>query len=70
MMFRFIFVMDQKGIVLYLHMRGMGMSLDAIHEDLVRLRVRGENAVAYSTVTKYVRSEKFPPRTMDLLHSR
>jgi hypothetical protein len=48
--------MDQKAIVLYLHMRGM--SLGAIDEDL--MRVRGENAVAYSTVTKYVRSEKFP----------
>jgi hypothetical protein len=68
MAFRFISVMDQKAIVLYLHMRGM--SLDAIHEDLVRVRVLGENAVAFSTVTKYVDSEKFPPRTMDLLHSR
>jgi hypothetical protein len=52
--------MDQKAIVLYLHM--MGMSLDAIHEDLMHVRVLGENAVAYSTVTKYVRSEKFPPK--------
>jgi hypothetical protein len=51
-------MMDQKAIVLYLHMRGM--SLDAIHEDL--MRVLGENAMAYSTVTKYVRSEKFPPK--------
>jgi hypothetical protein len=59
-------VMDQKAIVLYLHMRGM--SLDARHEDL--MRVLGENAVAYSTVTKYVRSEKFPLRTMDLLQTR
>jgi hypothetical protein len=50
--------MDQKAIVLYLHM--MGMLLDAIHKDL--MRVVGENAVAYSTVTKYVRSEKFPPK--------
>jgi hypothetical protein len=67
MTLRFISLMDQKTIVLYLHMRGM--SLDAIHEDLVRMRVLGENAVAYSTVTKYVRSQKFPPRTMDLLDS-
>jgi hypothetical protein len=54
--------MDQNAIVLYLQSRGM--SLDAIHEDLVRVRVRvlGENTVAYSTVTKYVRSEKFPPK--------
>jgi hypothetical protein len=50
--------MDQKAIVLYLHMRGM--SLNAIHEDLARLRVLGENAVAYSMVTKYVRGENFP----------
>jgi hypothetical protein len=55
---KFISVMDQKAIVLYLHMRGM--SLDAIREDLVH--VLGENAVAYSTVTKYVRSEKFSPK--------
>jgi hypothetical protein len=50
--------MDQKVIALCLHMRGM--SLDAIHEDL--MRVLRENAVAYSTVTKYARSEKFPPK--------
>jgi hypothetical protein len=37
-----------------------GMSLDAIHEDL--MRVLGENAAAYSTVTKYVHSERFPPK--------
>jgi hypothetical protein len=36
--------MDQKAIVLYLHVRGMW--LDAIHEDL--MRVLGENVVAYS----------------------
>jgi hypothetical protein len=40
--------MDQKVIVLYLHMRGM--LLDATHEDL--MRVLGENPVAYSMVTK------------------
>jgi hypothetical protein len=57
MTLKFISMMDQKVIVLYLHMSGM--SLDAIHEDV--MRVLGENAVAYSTVTKYIRSEKFPP---------
>jgi hypothetical protein len=36
------------------------MSLDAIHKAL--MRVVGENAAAYSMVTKYVRSEKFPPK--------
>jgi hypothetical protein len=61
-------LMGQKAIVLYLHMTGM--PLDAIHEDLVCVRMLGEDAMAYSTVTKYVRSQKFPPRTMDLLHSR
>jgi hypothetical protein len=50
--------MDQKAMVLYLHIRGM--SLDAIHEYLVR--ALGENAVACSTVTKYVRNETFPPK--------
>jgi hypothetical protein len=49
--------MDQKAIVLSLHMSGM--SLDAIHEDL--MCVLGENAVASSTVPKYVRSGEFPP---------
>jgi hypothetical protein len=58
MTLKFISVMDQKPIVLYLHMRGM--SLDALHEDL--MRVLRENAVVYSTVTKYVRSEKIPPK--------
>jgi hypothetical protein len=38
----------------------MGLSLDAIREDL--MPVLGENAVAYSMVTKYVRSEKFAPK--------
>jgi hypothetical protein len=54
------FLSNQKGIVLHLHTKGM--SLDAVHEDLVRVRVLGQNAVVYSTVTKYVRSEKFPPK--------
>jgi hypothetical protein len=61
MTLKFISLMDQKAIVLDLYMRAMW--LDAIHEDLMRVRVRvlGEKAVAYSTVTIYVRSEKFPP---------
>jgi hypothetical protein len=58
MMFRFISVIYQKTIVLCLQMRGM--SLDASHEDL--MRVLGENTVAYSTVTKYLRSEQFLPK--------
>jgi hypothetical protein len=49
-------MMDQKAIVLYLDMRGI--LLATIHEDL--MRVLGENAVTYSRVTKYVRSEKAP----------
>jgi hypothetical protein len=36
------------------------MLLDGIHEDL--MRVLGENAVAYCTVTKYAGSERFAPK--------
>jgi hypothetical protein len=50
--------MDQKPIVLYLRMKRM--ALDAIHDDLVR--TLGKDAVAYSTVTKYVRSVQFSGR--------
>jgi hypothetical protein len=50
--------MDRKAIVLYLHMRRMW--LDAVHGD--QMRELGQNAVTYSTVTKYVRSKKFPPK--------
>jgi hypothetical protein len=50
--------MDQKPIVLYLRMKGM--ALDAIHDDLVR--TLGKDAVAYSTVTKYVRNAQFSGR--------
>jgi hypothetical protein len=58
MTLRFISLMGQKAVMLYLHMRGI--LLDAIHEDL--MRVLGNNAVASSTVTKYIHSEKFPPK--------
>jgi hypothetical protein len=37
-----------------------GMSLDVIHENLVR--TLGTDAVTYSTVTKYARSVKFSPK--------
>jgi hypothetical protein len=50
--------MDQKQIVLYLRMKGMG--LDAIHDDLVR--TLGNDAVTYSTVTKSARSAQFSGR--------
>jgi hypothetical protein len=50
--------MDQKPSVLYLRMKGM--ALDAIHDDLVR--TLGNDAVAYSTVTKYARSAQFSGR--------
>jgi hypothetical protein len=50
--------MDQKPIVLYLPMKGM--TLDAIHDDLIR--TLGKDAVAYSTVTKYARSAQFSGR--------
>jgi hypothetical protein len=50
--------MDQKTIVLYLRMKGI--SLDAIHEDLVRTLCT--DAVTDSMVTKYARSAKFSPK--------
>jgi zona occludens toxin (predicted ATPase) len=50
--------MGQKMIVLYLRMKGM--SLDAIHEDLVR--TLGTDAVTDSTITKYARSAMFSPK--------
>jgi hypothetical protein len=50
--------MDQKSIVLYLHMKRM--ALGDLHEDLVR--VLGEIAIADSTITKYVGSARFPPK--------
>jgi hypothetical protein len=50
--------MDQKPIVLDLRMKGM--DLDVIHNNLVR--TLGKDAVAYSTVTKYVRSTQFSGR--------
>jgi hypothetical protein len=55
--------MDQKPIVLSLWMKGM--ILDAIHDDLVR--TLGKDAVAYSTVTKYVHSARFSGRRKPLL---
>jgi hypothetical protein len=50
--------MDQKPIVLFLQMKGMG--LDANHDDLVR--ALGKDAVADSTVTKYARCAQFSGR--------
>jgi hypothetical protein len=50
--------MDQKPIVLYLRMKGM--ALDTTHDNLVR--TLGNDAVAYSTVTKYARSAQFSGR--------
>jgi hypothetical protein len=50
--------MDQKPIVLYLRMKGM--ALNVIHDNLVH--TLGEDAVAYSTVTKYARSAQFSGR--------
>jgi hypothetical protein len=64
--------MDQKPIVLDLRMKEM--ALDAIHDDLVRML--GKDVVAYSTVTKYVRSAQFsgrkeaiPPKAPDVERS-
>jgi hypothetical protein len=50
--------MDQKAIIFYLRMKGM--ALDAIHDDFVC--TLGKDAVAYSPVTKYIRSAQFSGR--------
>jgi hypothetical protein len=50
--------MDQKPIFLDLRMKGM--TLDAIHNNLVR--TLGKDAVAYSAVTKYARSAQLSGR--------
>jgi hypothetical protein len=64
--------MDQKPIIFYLRMNGI--ALDAIDDNLVR--TLGNDAVAYSTVTKYTRSAQFsgrkestPPEAPDVEHS-
>jgi hypothetical protein len=64
--------MDQKPIVLYLRIKEM--DLDAIHDDFIR--TLGQDAVAYSMVTKYARSaqlssrkEATPPEAPDVERS-
>jgi hypothetical protein len=49
--------MHQKTVVFYL--RRKGMTLDAIHDDL--MRILGEEAVACSSVTKYTQSAQPVP---------
>jgi hypothetical protein len=51
-------MMGQKTIILYLRMKGM--TLDAIHDNLVRTLEK--DAVADSMVTKYARSTQFSDR--------
>ena len=48
--------MDQRSICLFLEMKGL--SARAIHNELIA--VLGSEAVAYSTVTKYLRLRKHP----------
>jgi hypothetical protein len=50
--------MDQRSIALYLSINGL--STKAIHQELVR--TLGAEAVAYPTVTWYLRTAKFPPK--------
>jgi hypothetical protein len=54
-------VMDQISIVRYLHphLKGEEMSAQTIHNDL--LATLGNEAVAYSRVTKYLRTAQFGP---------
>jgi hypothetical protein len=50
--------MDQNPIVLYLRMKEM--TLDAIHD--IHVHTLRKDAVVYSTVTKYARSDQFSGR--------
>jgi hypothetical protein len=51
--------MDQRTIAIYLERKGL--SARAIHEDLVA--TLGQDAVAYSTVTRYLHEIRFDPST-------
>jgi hypothetical protein len=51
--------MDQKSIVLDLHLKGKGISTQAIHNNLIA--TLGYKALAHSTVTKYLRTARFDP---------
>jgi hypothetical protein len=55
--------MDQRSIVLFLAMKGL--SARAVHDELVAVLV--SNAIAYSTVTKYLRHSQLPPIIADPL---
>jgi hypothetical protein len=57
--FSLSFPMDWKTIVLYLHVKEM--RIDTIHED--RARTLGKEAVACSSVTKYIRNARFALKT-------
>jgi hypothetical protein len=57
-MFMISRMIDQRPIVLYLRMKWM--TLDPIHDDLVH--TLGNDAVAYSMVTKYARNTQFSGR--------
>jgi hypothetical protein len=50
--------MDQRLIVLYLNRKGLTTQL--IHDDFVA--TLGEEAIAYSTVTNYLRAARIIPR--------
>jgi hypothetical protein len=59
--------MDQRSIVLYLHLKGL--SAYAIHDDLVA--TLGPKAVAYSTVTgspSFVRLSSAPPKSLSTVN--
>jgi hypothetical protein len=56
--------MEQRLIVFYLNMKGL--TDQVIHDDLIA--TLGEEAIAYSTVTNYLRAARIIPR--DAAHSR
>jgi hypothetical protein len=65
--FRIVSRMDQRSIVLHLHLKGL--SAHVIHDDLVA--TLGSKAMAYSTVTRslsFVRPSSTPPKSLSTLN--
>jgi hypothetical protein len=47
--------MDQRSIVVFLHLKGLPAKAKDVHTELIQ--VLGSDAIAYSTVTKYIRND-------------
>jgi hypothetical protein len=49
--------LDQRSIVVFLHLKGFSAKVKDVHTELAD--VLGSDAIAYSTVTKYIRKMSF-----------